>query len=243
MRILLIAAIGVLTFCSYAQKASTCSFSAFGKEYNKFLEAQPDKNYSVVITSTYFKDVADKEPFEKTISSLKVFENSDYIYNGGSTVQIQEGDLRLDIDTIKKRTLVSKANKIQDLVSQYPSFADLDSSRYKITKTETKQKVTYEVTEIKRSSQYRSVKMSFDLTTKRFLELEMQLWPQNYSQNDLDDNSLEAPRIILTYTNFTLGLTEKNKSTEEELTTWMVNNSGTLKSAKDTYLLYDLRKQ
>jgi hypothetical protein len=149
----------------------------------------------------------------------------------------------LDIDTIKKRTLVSKANKIQDLVSQYPSFADLDSSRYKITKTETKQKVTYEVTEIKRSSQYRSVKMSFDLTTKRFLELEMQLWPQNYSQNDLDDNSLEAPRIILTYTNFTLGLTEKNKSTEEELTTWMVNNSGTLKSAKDTYLLYDLRKQ
>lgn len=242
-KLVAIAVIGTLAMSSYAQKTVHCSFTTFGKEYQKLLDSQPSKNYSVSITSTYYRDAADKDPMEKSVSVLKVFENNHYIYNGGANVQIQEGDFRLDIDTVKKRMLVSKSNKFEEFLAQYPRFEELDSNRYTITKTESKQRITYELTELKRYSQYHVIKFSFDNVTKQFLELEMLFWPQNYTSTNLEDGSMEAPRMILSYSNFTLGISEKNTSSNDELSSWFKNESGILISLKDNYTLHDLRKK
>lgn len=240
---ILIALFALLVSASYAQKVINCSFTTFSKEYTKLMALQPVKNYAVVISTTYYEKQTDPKPREKKSGNLKVFENDQYAYTEGSAIQIQEGAIRIDIDTVKKRILVSKANVFQDFLKQVSGLSDMDSTNYKITKTVTKQKIMYVVTEQKQVSQYQTIKMSFDVVTNHFLEMELLFWPNNYTSADLLDESMESPRVLMTYSTFKTGVTPAVLVEGEHLSDWcQQDQTGKFLCKKANYTLYDLRK-
>lgn len=227
----------------YAQKVTSCSFAAFSKEYTKLIDLQPERNYVVGISSTYYEKQTDPQPLQKGTGSLKVFENDQYVYSEGGAIQIQEGSIRLDIDTLKKRILVSKANVFQDFLKQVSGLADMDSTNYTISKTTTKQKIVYVVTEKKQVSQYQTVKMSFDAVSSHFIELELLFWPGNYTSTDLLDESMESPKVLMVYSAFKTGINSSVLVNGEHLSDWCIEDrDGKLLSKKTNYTLYDLRK-
>lgn len=233
-----------LILCSmntFAQATKTISFGSFKKEYKELIAKQPDQNYSVGINFFYFNSKEEKETMQSQISELKVLEGNRYIYQSGSNIQIQEGDIRLDIDTILKRILVSKAKLQRFDITSDSMFMNLDSSKYLITKSTNKSQLTYVISEQEQLSNYQEITFIFELKTNRFMGLELLLWPANYSAEHLEDESKEQPFIVYSYSVF-----KKIKATElkpdDRASSWFTSdNSGALVSKKLDYQLHDLR--
>jgi hypothetical protein len=235
----------VLILCwsinSIAQTKKTIPFSDFTKEYKGLIAQQPEQNYSVEINLFYFDSKEKSQIIQTQVSELKVLEGKRYIYNSGATIQIQEEEIRLDIDTVLKRILVSKA-KLQPFdISSNLLFENIDSSNYLITKSLAKEKLVYEITEEKQLSNYQTISFVFDIKTKRFMSLELLLWPANYSAESLEDESDEQPFIVYSYSEF-----KKLKETELEIedlaSAWFTaTETGVLVSKKLDYQLHDLR--
>jgi uncharacterized protein (UPF0262 family) len=241
MRLIKLILILCLTINSIAQTKKAIPFSDFKEEYKNLIAQQPVQNYSVGINLFYYDSKERKQTIQMQVSELKVLEGNRYIYNSGANIQIQEGDIRLDIDTILKRILVSKS-KLQPFdIASNSTFENIDSLNYRITKSVMKDKLIYEISEDKQSTNYQTISFIFDMKTKNFLGLELLLWPSNYSSEKLDDESTEQPFIVYTYSTFKK-IKEAELKKEELLSTWFTTtDTGTLVSTKLEYKLHDLR--
>ena len=231
----------VLAFSGLAQSTSQCSFGVFKKEYKHLLGLQPNKNYQVGITCTYYLDKSEKLPMKTEKTFLKVFDDNQYVYKTGEQLQIQEKSCRIDIDTTTKRLVISKPNSMDKLTMDQTSIDKMDSTNYVVTKLVSKTKIVYEVVELVQKSQYKVIRFSFDAVNQRFLEMEMLMWPSNFVKQNLDDVSEESPRTIFTYTTFE-SIDKKSLSQEELIRNWVVEeNSGVFTPKNLDYKIYDLR--
>lgn len=222
------------------QTKKAIPFVTFLKDYDRLINLQPTKNYHVKITTEYFTSVDNNDPAQSQSTELMVLEENGYVYDMGSTLQIQEDDLRIDIDTVRKRILISKAKMLDLNFGSDQMLEKMDSANYSVSKIITKEKITYELSENKQLSNYKTISFQFDAKNNNFLGLELNLWPQNYTSEQLEDESTESPKLIYTYSPFTQ-INETALKPNHHLSYWCVQESGKIKSKNTNYQLHDLR--
>jgi len=225
---------------SLAQKWQKVPYRTFKKEYSQLLTQQPKELYSVGISTHVFEQVNASTPKTTQKSVLSVYTGSDYSFSSGGTMQLQQRELKIDIDTTEKQVVLSKGVKEDLLGYKEGQFDQIDSTKYRFFQAVEGNKIYLKVEEVSRISSMQIVSFVFDKTQKRILSLEMVYWPANYEYQSLDDQTLEQPKVRLDYSDYKT--IQSVTALEQEFSHWLVKDAaGKNYSCPQTaYSFYDL---
>ncbi len=234
----------VLSWLSFskaqAQTWEKATYNVFLKEFTQLLQKQPESWYSTTISTSVYMNVNAPKAEDVKVSKLSVYGPKDYVFQSGEAIQIQHEKLKIDIDTVEKQVLLSKAVDGNLMGFQPEQFDNIDSTKYEfyfITKGNRK---LLKVVEKIRLSSMQSLIFEFDKTKNELRVLEMLYWPSNYSMNELGDQTDEQPLVRLEYSS-PIKITT-NTELDVLFNQWLLYNSKTkVYSCPDkNYTFYDL---
>lgn len=208
MRTILIYTIVLVAVPALAQKWQKTNYSSFVREYSNLLEAQPKEMYNVRITTSVFQQASDAVPTVTQQSVLKVYKANDYAFQSESTLQIQNGKLRIDVDTAEQQVVLSNGVSSDLLGFKKGQFDKIDSTQYRFYTCTEGSKRLLKVEEINPVSSMQTVCFEFNKTDNRISRLEMIYWPANFTMSSLDDQSIEQPKVTMEYSGYSTLLNE-----------------------------------
>ena len=230
----------LLPLMSFGQKWKQTTYSSFLKEYSGLLNVQPKELYEIGMSTSVYKTISDATPVVQQKSQLSVFKNNNYMYSSEASIQIQKDDLKIDIDTLEKRVMLSKGIAA-DLLGYNPKqFDHIDSTKYTFYVATEGDKRYLRVVENNRVSSMQTVSFVFNKTSKHLLRMEMIYWPGNFMMASLDDESIEQPKVAIDYLDFhTITTTD---SLDKEFASWIRKESGSKEFTcpQSAYTLYNL---
>lgn len=228
---------------SWEQDWKPMSFKSFVQEYEGYLKRQPEEWYQVEIRTTVYQNEKAVTPLEDQSTKLQVFSKNNYRYGTEGNFQIQNGNLKLNVDTLDKTVVLSDAANEELLGYKAGMFGNIDSTLYTFFYSTTKTGQLLKLVEKKPVSSNESIVFGFEKSSGRMTKLQMIYWPGNYVLQDLADGSNEQPMVVLDYKNF-----EKITAPESlsaEMNKWLQKQPESKEDycPVNGYTFYNLRKK
>lgn len=195
--IVVVALISSLGSIASAQKTSKISEKDFKKEIES-VRINMNKEYSVI---RFKKEVFQDEKAIKAVESSMgvIYRGSGINYkmvNEGLTV-LHLSDLILIIDSTSKMIQISEPDSITKTMDLLSDLSIKMLEEYDIYKTEFP---TYAIFKsVPKNSMESTLEFFVDTKTKRLYKLKMTLPEANYFSEDLEDETLEKPYVLMIY--------------------------------------------
>lgn len=227
----------------FSQQQKQVSYAAFCKEYRTYIELQPTENYSVNVNTAMYANILANKNKTEVAGTFCQGSGSNQSMNNGTKIQVQNSNFRLEIDTVKKQVIVThpiRAISTKDGISDL--IKSCDSTKCSFFKVSENGKVKLIIKELVQQSGNQEVVLEFNEKTKLIQEIDLVYWQGNYTMTELNDETLEQPKIEVKYT----GL-KKNSgldaNIQETIDSWVkVSKDGLQLAAKHAdYELIDLR--
>lgn len=196
-RHILIGLIILLGSATFAQTTSKMSDKDFKKEI-EVVRVNMNKEYSII---RFKKEVFQDERANKAVESSSgvIYRGSGINYrmvNDGLTVLHLEGVI-LIIDSTSKMIQISEPDSITKTVDLLGEVSTKMLGNYTIEKTVFPTYITYKATPKKGLES--TLEFFVDSKTKRLYKLKMTLPEANYFSEDLEDETLEKPYVVMVY--------------------------------------------
>lgn len=186
-------------FCSttFAQTTSKMSEKDFKKEI-EIVRVNMNKEYSVI---RFKKEVFQDEKANKAVESSNgvIYRGSGINYkmvNEGLTV-LHLSDVILIIDSTSKMIQISEPDSITKTVDLLGDVSTKMLENYDIEKTVFPTYIAYKATPKKELES--TLEFFVDIKTKRLYKLKMTLPEANYFSEDMEDETLEKPYVLMIY--------------------------------------------
>ena len=189
----------LLTFSLSAQKWEKVAYSTFIKDYTKYLKKQPQAWFTTEITTSLYSNKNQDKPETVQQSQLSVFGEKEYLFVSEGTIQLQMQEVKIDIDTLEKTVLLSKALDVSITTLQPDLFSSVDSTKYEFYTGLKENRRWLKVVEKTPVSSMKTLVFEFDLTKSTLLQLDMFYWPSNYLTGELEDETIEEPWVRVSY--------------------------------------------
>lgn len=219
------------------------SFKSFVNEYERYLKQQPEEWYQVEIRTTVYQSEKSTNPMEEQLTTLQMFTKNNYRYGTAGNFQLQNGELKLNVDTLSKNVVLSDAMNDELLGYKAGMFSNTDSTLYTFFTASTKTGQLFRIVEKKPVSSVASLVFGFEKISGRMTKLQMVYWPGNYVLQDLADESSEQPMVVLEYKDFKKITAQESLSAE--MNKWLQKQpeSKEYQCPVKGYTFYNLRKK
>ncbi len=227
---------------SFGQTYTEIGFSGFLKKYTDVLDHQRTSNFSVNTVSRMYKDIQNNELVSTEKGFIIQGSGTSQYFKGQGNEYIQNGDVRLEIDSLKQSVLALHPVNITGGKSNMEYLSQLDSTRYNFYVAEDKSYTYFKTVERFPISSNNELTLRFMKKTNDLSQINILYWPSDYYSNDLSDERKEQPRLVVDYTNYQI-VEKANEKIQSELNRWI---SGTdkkyeLTAEKKNYSYQDLR--
>ena len=163
--------------------------------------------------------------------------------NTGSKIQLQNNTFRLEIDTTKRQVIVTHPMRTMSAKNGIDQFIQTcDSTKCSFFRVSENGKLRLVIKELVQQSSNQEVVLEFNEKTKMLQEIDLTYWQANYVMADLNDESLEQPRLEVKYSGMKNNTTLDTKILES-INTWVTESkNGVQLTAKHAdFELIDLR--
>ncbi len=225
-----------------AQTYKKVGYSSFVKSYSEKLKAQRSTNFKVSTEMTLFEDITSNEIVQKSKGHMITGTDKFQFIKMGESFQIQNNEFHLSIDSANSEVIVSPALDIQKNSTNMDFLKQLDSTKHEFYVADDKNYFYLRVIEKTPVSSNNQVTMRFNKKDNDLSQITIIYWPGNYVMNDLNDEKLEQPKLILSFSNYE-NVMKANQIIADEIQDWIEKDNDQLKinADKSTYKLKDLR--
>lgn len=196
------------------------------------------EHYSLDFKRSVYANATDFSPISFSSGKLLRGAGKEYRLESENQLVIQNGDVKMVIDSSEKLILLMKPDTLFDQVSPERLFEKQNwkTSRFFQQKSGTVNR--YRIEPEQGMSAYQHLELTLDARTGAVLKVEFRLIAGNYMSNDLEDRTEEEPRGVVEYKPMT---TFKGGS-YFDLTPWIKKSAGKYEIQPGIhYTLDDLR--
>ncbi len=200
LRILQLVLTAMLFFGNgYAQEWQVVSQEAFKEVMAKGSAQNNRENYSLEFKRSVYANATDPKPISFSAGRLLRGKGKEYRLESENQLLIQNGDVKMVIDSAEKLILLMKPDTLFDQVSPEKMFekGDFKSSQFFHQKAGTTNK--YRIQFEAGTSAYQNMEFTLDAKTNAVLKVEFKLVAGNYVSNDFEDHTEEEPRVVVEY--------------------------------------------
>lgn len=206
---------------SYSQEWQPVSHEAFREVLTRCGAQNNKENYSLNFKRSVYAHATDTKPVASSSGKLLRGKGKEYRLESENQLLIQNGDVKMVIDSTEKLILLMKPDTLFSQVSPEQMFEkeDFKTSTFSCQKTASTNK--YRVSFEQGTSAYQHIDLTMDAKTNAILKVEFKLVAGNYISNDFEDQTQEEPRVVVEYGQ----MVSLKSGSHFDLTTW-VKRSG-----------------
>ncbi len=235
---------GFIVFCnpSFAQTFKKVDFSTFLKQYSGILDKQRTSNFSVNIESNLYKDIQSNELIQHNVGYILQGSELNQLSKMSTGIQLQNKEFSAAIDSTRQTVVVTKPSDLLKGRSNMEYLLGLDSTKNEFFVSSDKNYLYFRVIETTQVSSNNQLTMRFNKTGNDLTQINILYWPSNYYMDNLNDEILEQPKLVVTFSNYQ-NKPKANQEIEAWIDSWFDTKSAqfSLRSERSTYILKDLR--